>query len=39
MLYAWGMRLVKDVAYLLKPPSSQATKSHPEKAKSYESKA
>ena len=39
MLYAWCGRLVKDVTYPLKHPSSQATRSYPEKAKSYEPKA
>ena len=31
--------LAKDIAYPLKPPSIQATGSHPGKAKSYEPKA
>ena len=39
MLYARGVGLAKDVAYPLKPLSSQATRSHPGKAKSYEPKA
>ena len=38
MFYAWGVGLAKDVAYPLKPPSSQTTRSHPGKAKSYEEK-
>ena len=33
------MGLAKDVAYTLKPPSSQATRSYLGKAKSYEPKA
>ena len=36
MLYAWSIGLAKDVAYLPNIPSSQATRSHPRKAKSYE---
>ena len=36
MLYARCVGLAKDVAYPLKPPSSQGTRSHPGKAKSYE---
>ena len=36
MLYAWGVELAKDVAYPLKSPSSQATRTHPWKARSYE---
>ena len=39
MLYTRCVGLAEDVAYPLKPPSSQATRSHPGKAKSYESKA
>ena len=39
MLYAQHMRLDEDVAYPLKILSSQAIKSHPGKAKSYEPKA
>ena len=41
MLYAPRMRLAEDVAYPLKStkPSSQATRSHSRKAKSYEPKA
>ena len=39
MLYVQGVGLTWDVAYPLKPPSSQATRSHPGKAKSYEPKA
>ena len=39
MLYARRVGLAEDVAYLLNPPFSQATKSYPGKAKSYESKA
>ena len=39
MLYARCVGLAEDVAYPLKPPSSQATRSHPVKAKSYEQKA
>ena len=36
MLYARSVRLPKDVAYPLKPSSSQATKLYPGKARSYE---
>ena len=39
MLYAQCVGLKKDVAYPLKTPSSQATRSHPGKARSYEPKA
>ena len=39
MLYARCVGLVEDVVYPLKPPFSQATRSHPGKAKSYEPKA
>ena len=40
MLYAWCVGLAEDVAYPLKhTPSSQATRSHPGNAKSYELKA
>ena len=39
MLYARRVGLVEDVAYPLNPPSSQETRSHPGKAKSYEPKA
>ena len=40
MLYARGVRLAKDVAYLLIPPlSSQTEWSHPGKEESYEPKA
>ena len=39
MLYVQGVGLTWDVAYPLKPPSSQATRLHPGKAKSYEPKA
>ena len=39
MLYARCVGLANDVAYVLKPPSSQATRSHPGKAKSYEPRA
>ena len=39
MLYAYYVALSKDIAYSLKPPpSTQATRSHPGKAKSYEPK-
>ena len=36
MLYARGLGIAKNVAYPLNPSSSQATGSHPGKAKSYE---
>ena len=39
MLYARGVRLAKDAAKPLKPSSSQATRSHSGKARSYELKA
>ena len=39
MIYACCVGLAKDVAYPLKPPSSQATRSHQGKAKTYEPKA
>ena len=39
MLYAQCVGLAEDVVYPLKPPSSQATRSHPGKAKCYEPKA
>ena len=39
MLYAQCVRLAKDVAYKLKPPSSQGTRSHPAKTRSYAPKA
>ena len=39
MLYAQGVGLAEDAAYPINPPSSQATRSHPGKAKSYEPKA
>ena len=39
MLYVQGVGLTWDVAYPLKPPSSQATRSHPGKAKRFEPKA
>ena len=39
MFYARRVGLVEDVAYPLKPPSSQATRSYPGKAKNYEPKA
>ena len=39
MLYVRGVGLTKDVVYSLTPPSSWATRSHPEKARSYEPKA
>ena len=39
MLYARCVGLAEDVAYPLNSPSSQATRSHPGKAKSYEPKA
>ena len=39
MLYTRGMGLAKEVVYPLNLPSSQATRSHPGKAKSYEAKA
>ena len=39
MIYARCVGLVKDVAYPTKPSSSQATKSHLGKSKSYEPKA
>ena len=39
MLYAQRLELAEDVAYPLKPLSSQATRSYPGKAKSYEPKA
>ena len=38
MLYAQCVGLAKDVVYPLIPLSSQATRSHPGKAKSYEPK-
>ena len=38
MLYAQHVGLAKDQAYPLKPPSSQVTRLHPGKAKSYEPK-
>ena len=38
MLYARGVGLAKNVVYPLKPPSSQAIKSHAGKAKNYEPK-
>ena len=39
MLYAWSVRLAKNILYPLNPlPFSQATMSHPEKARSYEKK-
>ena len=39
MLYVQGVGLTWDVAYPLKPPSSQATRLHPGKAKNYKPKA
>ena len=39
MLYAQHVGLAKDQAYPLKPPSSQVTRLHPGKVKSYEPKA
>ena len=39
MLYARCVGLAKDVAYPLKPSSSQATRPHLGKAKSYEPEA
>ena len=39
MFYAWRVGLAEDVAYTIKPPSSQTTRSHTGKAKSYEPKA
>ena len=39
MLYVQCVGLAEDVAYPLKPLSSQATRSHPGKAKTYEPKA
>ena len=39
MLYAQSVGLAKNVAYPLKPPASQATRSHPGKAKRFEPKA
>ena len=39
MFYAQRVGLAEDVAYPLKPPSSQATRLHPGKAKNYEPKA
>ena len=38
MLYAWSLRLAKNIAYPLKPPFSEATRLHPGKARSYEPK-
>ena len=38
MLYARRVGLAEDVAYPPNPTSSQVTRSHPEKAKSYEPK-
>ena len=39
ILYARGVWLAKNMAYPLKPSSSQATRSHPEKARSIEPNA
>ena len=39
MLFALSVGLAEDVAYRLNPPFSQATRSHPGKAKGYEPKA
>ena len=36
MLYARYVGLAEDEVYSLNPPSSQATRSHPGKAKGYE---
>ena len=38
MFYIRCVALTEDVVYPLKPPFSEATRSHPEKAKSYEPK-
>ena len=38
MLFGWSMGLAKNVAYPLSPSYSQATRLHPGKARSYESK-
>ena len=39
MLYAQSVGLARNIVYPLKVSSSQATKSHPGKARSYEPKA
>ena len=39
MHYAWGVGLANDVGYPLKPPSFQATRLYPGKAKIYDPKA
>ena len=39
MLYAQSVGLAKNAAYPLKPPSSQATRSHSGKARNYGPKA
>ena len=39
MFYTRRVGLAEDIAYPLKTPSSQATRSHPGKAKNYEPKA
>ena len=39
MFYTRDVGLAKNVAYPIKLPSSQTTRSHPGKTKSYESKA
>ena len=39
MLYARVDGIAKNVGYTLTPPSTQATRSHPGKARSYEPKA